>query len=150
MGGAFAGLAIGLQAEAQAFQQAPDQLMADRVAALGEFSGKMALALADPQQRRLRVAAQRRLDQRQQCVRQPWIFRRRGFTAASRATHPSGHRVVTVAQLGQAAGDRATRHPGRLRRCRDPSISRRRLPRPRLIADDRARRGRGPRRESAP
>ena len=61
---ALAGLAVGLQAEAQAAQQPADQLLAGGEAPLGQRAGKMALALADPQQGRFRIAADRRLHQR--------------------------------------------------------------------------------------
>ena len=61
--GAFARLAVGLQAEAEAsIQQGPaDQLLTGDEASLGQRRGEMALAQADPPQRSLRVTADRRL-----------------------------------------------------------------------------------------
>jgi hypothetical protein len=58
---ALAGLAVRLQAEAQTAQQPSDQLLAGGEAALRQCCGKMTLALADPQQRRLGIATDRRL-----------------------------------------------------------------------------------------
>jgi len=56
---AFAGLAVRLQAEPQPAQQPSDQRLARGEPALGQRTGEMALALADPQQRRFGIAADR-------------------------------------------------------------------------------------------
>jgi hypothetical protein len=61
---ALAGLAVRLQAEAQATQQAADQLLADAETLLGQRRREMTLALAHPQQGRFGIAADRRLDER--------------------------------------------------------------------------------------
>jgi len=61
--GPFARLAVGLKREAEMPQQPADQLMADHEAALGQRAGEMTLALADPQQRRLRITPNGRLDE---------------------------------------------------------------------------------------
>ena len=60
----FPGFAIGLAAVAQLTQQQAHQLLANLEAAAEEGSGDLALAAADPAQRRLRIAADRVLDQR--------------------------------------------------------------------------------------
>ena len=62
MAGPFARLAVGLKCEAETPQQPADQLMANHKTALGQRAGEMTLALTDPQQRRLRIAPNGRLD----------------------------------------------------------------------------------------
>ena len=57
---ALAGLAVRLQAETQPAQQPSDQCLARGESALRQRAGKMALALADPQQRRFGIAAKSR------------------------------------------------------------------------------------------
>src|SRR3954463_11680832 len=54
---ALAGLAVGLQAEAEPAQQSTDQRLAGGEAALGQRASEVALALADPQQGGLGIAA---------------------------------------------------------------------------------------------
>jgi hypothetical protein len=89
----------------------------DRVAVLGEFDGEMALALADPQQRRSRVAAQRRLDQREQGAQQPRILLRRGLAAAAGAArHLEWHMRQALTPIlfdehGRAAAEAQRRSP---------------------------------------
>ncbi len=58
-----AGLAVGLTAIVQLAQQHADQLLARLEALLAQHRGDVALAPADPAQRRLRIAADRALDQ---------------------------------------------------------------------------------------
>src|SRR5205823_2941466 len=55
--GSFAGLGVGLQAEAEVLQQAADQVGAGPVAPLGQRGGEMALAAAHPKQIGLWIAA---------------------------------------------------------------------------------------------
>src|SRR6202040_4036987 len=98
---ALAGLLVRLQAEAQAAQQPPDQLLAGGKAALGQRAGKMALALADPQQRRLRIATDRRLHQLGERLQQPRFGL--GFRLAPATCSPDaiGGRVLSI-QIGRA------------------------------------------------
>ena len=62
----FPGFAIGLAAVAQLTQQQAHQLLANLEAGAEEGSGDLALAAADPAQRRLRIAADRVLNRRLQ------------------------------------------------------------------------------------
>jgi hypothetical protein len=83
MAGAFARLCIGLQAEAQAFQQSANQLLACAEAQLSQRRGQMALALAHPQQSRLRIAANRGLHQIIQGVQKTRLYLGRRLAAAT-------------------------------------------------------------------
>ena len=124
--GPLAGLGVGLQAEAQALQQPADQLVADREAALGQRPGEMALAPAHPQQRRLRIAADRRLRPARSA---PPAGRAADSiaglaAAAARRTRPP-RRSLAAAQVGQAAADRAAGNAGGLRYRLHPATARR-------------------------
>ena len=86
----------------------------------------MPLAAAHPQQRRLRVAANRRRDQLRQRLQQAGLLDHGGLAAAAAApdppARPGRRRAVEVAQ---AAPDRAARNPGRLADRRDAATARR-------------------------
>ena len=64
----FAGLGVGLQAEAQILQQAADEVGTDLIALCGEAGGEVSLASADPQQGTLWVATDGGHDQVQQSL----------------------------------------------------------------------------------
>src|SRR5260370_28259241 len=113
-----AGLAVRLQAEAQAAQQPPDQLLAGGKAALGQRAGEMALALADPQARRLRIATDRRLHQLAERLPQP-RFGLGFWLAPAPCTPPAiGRRVLSIAQFRHSPPNRAARNPGHRCTCR--------------------------------
>ena len=110
----FARLAVGLQTEAQAVQQATHQLLAGGEAQLRQRRRQMALALADPQQRGLGIAADRRLRQLTQGCQEPRLGLNRRLAATSRPTHPIAQPNGTRPQVRETATDRArwrSRHP---------------------------------------
>src|SRR5436305_9412735 len=95
---ALAGLAIGLQAETEAPQQPPNQLLAGGETALGQRAGQVPLTPAHPQQGRLRVAANSRLHQFAQRLQQPRFGFGLWLTAATRAANTAGDLILSVAQ----------------------------------------------------
>ena len=122
--GAFAGLAVGLQAEAQTTQQPAHQLLAGAEALRSQRCSQMALALADPQQGRLRIAADRRLHQPVQSIQKSRLGLGRRLAAAARPTHPTLELPRTGPQIAQAAANRAARNPGCLPNRRDAAPAR--------------------------
>jgi hypothetical protein len=123
--GTLARLGMGLQAEAQAAEQAADQLLAGGEALLGERRRQMALAFADPQQGSFGIAADRRLHQVIQGVQNPWLRLDRRLAAAAHATHASAEVFNSRPQIGQAAINRAARNPGCPRYPDHPAATRR-------------------------
>jgi hypothetical protein len=109
----FAGLAIALQAIAKPGQQFPDHRAADLMAHVAQALRNLAQALAGPQQRRLRIAACLRLDQRPQIIDQFGIGFGERLAAAAMPTHAAAVRRVTRRHLVQTAADRAASDPGR-------------------------------------
>jgi hypothetical protein len=84
---ALARLAVGLQAEAQAVQQAAYQLLTGGEAQRRQSGRQMALALADPQQGSLGIAADRRLHQLAQGGQKPRLRFDCRLAATSRPAH---------------------------------------------------------------
>ena len=115
MVGAFARLGIGLQAEAQALQQAADQFLAGGESPLRQRRGQMALALAHPPQGGLGIAADRRFDQLVQGIQNPRLCLGRRLAAAARSANPRAEHHRARTQVCQAAINRAARNPGRPR-----------------------------------
>ena len=113
MAGPLARLAVGLKRETETPQQPADQLMAGRKAALGQRAGEMPLAPADPQQRRLRIAANGRLDKLGKRFEQSGLPVNRCLAAAPGPADPPAEMVLAAAKLDQSATDRAARHRGR-------------------------------------
>jgi hypothetical protein len=107
------GLAVGLAAVAELAQQPAHQLLADLEAALAQRSSDLALAAADPAQRRLRIAADRVLDQRLERRRQAWLQHHRPLASPSRPTDPLPDRIGSALQFHDRPPDRAARHAGR-------------------------------------
>ena len=143
--GPFARLAVGLKREAEMPQQPPDQLMAGHKAAREERGGEMPLARARPQQRRLRIAPNGRLDKLGQRFKQSRLpFDRRCATAAGPANAPA-EMILAAAKLGQPAADGAAGHRGRLAYRRDAAttgclrLARRNQPPPALVKERRDR-----------
>ena len=122
--GAFARLAIGLQAELLRLQQLADNGVADLVAELVEFGRQPAQALAGPTQRRRGIPACIWLDKCVQIVEQLRIGFGQRFAPASRTTNAARRERIQRFNVFQAASDRArgdarhTRHRG------DAAISR--------------------------
>src|SRR5580700_3713409 len=92
--GTFAGLAVGLQAEVETFQQPANQLLTGDEAPLGQRRGEMALAQADPPQRSLGVTADRRLHQFIQSFQDPGLDLDRGLLSAPLRRTRSLHRTA--------------------------------------------------------
>ena len=120
---AFARLAVGLQAEAQAAQQAADQLLAGGEAPLRQRRRQTTLALADPQQGSLGIATDRRLHQLVQGFQQPRLGLDRRLAATSRPTYPIAQLLGARSQIGQATTDRAACNTGRPRHRCHPATS---------------------------
>jgi len=112
MAGAFPGLAVGLQAEAELRQQPAHQLVADPESLLVQGLRQMTLALAHPQQRGLGIAPDRRDHQLLQRRHQARL--RLGRRLASRSRPPDTPRrlVPPRLQLGQPTPDRAAGNAG--------------------------------------
>src|SRR5215207_3118994 len=119
----FPGFAIGLAAVAQLTQQQAHQLLADPEAAAEEGSGDLALAAADPAQRRLGIAADRVLDQRFQRRRQVRLQHHRTLAPTTGAANPRADWIDAALQLHDRPPDRAARQPGRSRRRAYPAIA---------------------------
>jgi hypothetical protein len=105
---AFATLAVGLKAVAERPEQLADLLAADRVPLLLERLGQLPRAPARPTQRRLRIAARRRLDQSFKFLKQLRVlFRQRLAPAAFGANAPLRQWFPTLKprQFLQAATD---------------------------------------------
>src|ERR1700730_13780178 len=100
--GAFARLAVGLQAEVEAPQQAADQLLTGDEAPLGQRYGEMALAQADPPQRSLRVTADRRLHQFLQSFQDPRLRLDRGLLS----TPPAANQLAAPPRARRSAKPR--------------------------------------------
>ena len=100
--------------------------MIDAIAPDGQLPGQMSLAAAYPQQRRLRVAANRRRDQLGQRFQQAGLLDHRSLAAAAAAPDPAarpGRRRAV--EVPQAAADRAARDPSHLADRRDAATARR-------------------------
>src|SRR5215208_6829287 len=122
---ALAGLAVGLQAEAEPAQQSADQLLAGGEAALGQRASEVALALADPQQGGLGIATDSRLHQLAQSLQQAGLRLHRRLASTARAADAAAEVVPREAQFGQAAADGAPRDTGRRSHCRHAAAARR-------------------------
>ena len=130
MAGPFARLAVGLKREAETPQQPAHQLMADHKAALGQRAGEMTLALTDPQQRRLRIAPNGRLDKFGERFKQAGLPLDRRLATAAGPADPAAEMVLAAAPFGQPATDGASSHRGRLAyRLHPTTTSRQRLAR---------------------
>src|SRR5216684_2738092 len=125
MAGPFARLAVGLKREAETPQQPAHQLMADHKAALGQRAGEMTLALAEPQQRRLRIAPNGRLDKFGERFKQAGLPLDRRLATAAGPADPAAEMVLAAAPFGQPATDGASSHRGRLAYRLHPTTTRR-------------------------
>ena len=115
---AFARLVIGLQAEAQALQQAANQLLTRDEALLGQRRRQMALALADPQQDSLGITPDRRLHEVVQGLEKTRLRLGRLLAPAAPPANPRATQHHARPQVFQAATNGAARNPGHLRnRC---------------------------------
>ena len=121
----FARLGIGLQAEAHVLEQASDDRVVDMKASDGQLACQMSLTPADPQQRRLWVAANSRRDQIGQSLEQAGLLDHRRLAATTTAPHPTTRQRLRIAvDIPQPAADRAARKPGRKRHRRYAAASR--------------------------
>src|SRR6185295_11566237 len=120
---ALAGLAVGLTAVVQRAQQQADQLLAHREALLVQRRDDVALAAADPAQRRLRIAADRALDQLFERRQQVRLKFDRALAATAWSPNTLAQFNATSLQLGDPAIDRAARNPRRRKNCRHPATA---------------------------
>jgi hypothetical protein len=125
MAGPLAGLAVGLTAVLQGAQQPADQFLADFEALAAQGLGDVPLAAADPAQRRFRVAADRILDQGLQRREQPRLSFDGALAPAARTSDGATQVIAPGLQVGHAAIDRASGHPGRRRRSRHTAVAQR-------------------------
>jgi len=121
--GTFACLAVGLQAEVEALEQAADQLLAGDETPLGQRGGKTLLALAHPPQWSLGIAANRRFHQFAQSFQKPRLLLGRRLLPAALPTNPVADPHRSGAEVGQAPTDRAARNPGRPRHRCYPAVT---------------------------
>ncbi len=117
----FARLAGRLQAVIQLGQQITDGPLAHRMTLRHQFLGQARRTLTGPAQRRPRITARRRVDQRIQGAQKRRIFRRQFLAPTSLGPNtapPRGHRLPTRwrhRQLAQTGIDRRTRQTHRTR-----------------------------------
>jgi hypothetical protein len=124
---AFEALAIRLQTVAQPLEQPRHHLHARGVPVVRERGHEVALAPRGPQQRRLRIAARRRLDERLQIGEQRRVFLRRQLPSAARPTTAGGRQsrrgpALDRAHLGDPAPDDARGHARRAGCRRDAAV----------------------------
>jgi hypothetical protein len=128
---AFAGLAVGLQAEFLRVQQLAHHRAADPVAPGDQGGRRLRQALAGPAQRRHRVAPLARLrssapsglDQGQQIAKPRRILRHQQLAPAAETANPVGGLRVGRSQPLQATADRACRNARRRRHRSDAAVS---------------------------
>jgi hypothetical protein len=118
-------LRVGLTAIVQLAQQQADQLLAHLEALLAQRHGDVALAAADPAQRRLRIATDGALDQLFERRQQARLTFDRALATTAAPPHTLTQRVAASPQLGNAAIDRAARDPRRRRNRRHPATAQR-------------------------
>src|SRR6478672_7282846 len=119
---AFARLAIGLKAVAHIIEQLADQRAADLMTLRLKLLRQPAHALARPEQRRLRIAARGRLNQRAEIRKQRRILRNMPLAPTTAA--PNAIQFARPRQFSQATPNRARSNPRRHRHRRDPAIAR--------------------------
>jgi hypothetical protein len=123
MADALRGLAISLQAEPAILEEFAHQRMADLVTLGLKRRREPAQALARPAQRRLRIAARRRLDQSLQIRNQRDILRHCRLTSTAQTANTPRQQILAAGQFLQPAADRARRHTGCRRHRSDPAIA---------------------------
>src|SRR5436190_449258 len=116
------GLAVALQTVTRLIEQVGDQGAADLVTLRLQCLRQAAHAFAGPPQRRFRITACRRLDQRFEIGKQARVLQNCRLASRSRSPNPLGRLVLR--QFLEAPPDRARRNPSRQRDCRDPAITR--------------------------
>lgn len=120
----FNGLGVALQAEALLAQQDGDRVRRDPVALPGQIFGQLPGRLHRPSQRRHRIPAHVRLDQRQQRGPQPRIQVHRPLATPAHPADPPQRRLPGL-QFSYPARDGALTHPGRTGDKPDPAVSQR-------------------------
>jgi len=122
-------LGIGLQAETGRPQQPPRRRSRDRVPLPGQLGGQVPQRLGRPPQRRLRVTALIRLDQRQQRRDQPGVQLLSVLAAPALASGTAiRERILALLQLEDTLADSALAHTGRLSDGPDPAMPRQPCP----------------------
>src|SRR5262249_11408948 len=107
---AFAGLGVGLQAEAEFLEQPTDPIGAGPIVHPGRGRGQMPAAAARPQQRRLRIASGGRGDELLERLEQAGLLDRCRLAAAALPPDPAGRHIGgSVLEFVEAAIDRAAR-----------------------------------------
>ena len=116
-------LAIGLATVMQLTQQIGDHALARLETLRRQRLYQVALAAADPSQRRAGIAANRILDQLLKRCRQPRLVRHRTLAAGTSPTHTAAQVVATRSKLPNATVDAAARQTGRRRGRRYAAIT---------------------------
>ena len=104
-------------------QQPADQLLSRSEALLGQRRRQVALAPADPSQRRLGITADRGLHQIVQRLQKTRLRVGRRLAATSRSAHPLAELSGADLQVGQATADCAAGNPRRTEHRLDPAAS---------------------------
>ncbi len=115
-------LAIGLQTELLLVQQLAEQSAANPVALGDQRLRQLRQALHRPAQRRHRIAARIRLDQRQQIGNQRGILRHPLLAATTGTADPTQVKHLGIGQFLQPPANRAGRHAGGARYRRNATI----------------------------
>jgi len=97
--------------------------LAHREALLAQRRDDVALAAANPAQRRLRIATDRALDQLFECGQQIRLKFDRALAATASSPDTRAQFIATSLQLGDTAIDRAARNPLRRKNCRHPATA---------------------------
>jgi len=122
---ALAGLAVGLTAEAQLAQHLADELLAHLKTLDSQRRSNIPLAPAYPAQRRLRIAANRTLNETLERRQQARLTLNCTLASATGPSKALAEIITTGLQLGDAAIDRASRNPRRCRHGRDAAVAQR-------------------------
>lgn len=108
------GFLVGLKAEPQVPEQAADQFLTGRIAAISQRPDEVALTLAHPEQRRFGIATDRRLHKVTKRLHEARLCLGLWLATAAGTTDAADQRAMCVPQIREAAPDRATRNAGGL------------------------------------
>ena len=108
------GFLVGLKAEPQVSEQAADQFLTGRIAAIRQRPDEVALTLAHPEQRRFGIATDRRLHKVTKRLHEARLCLGLWLATAAGTTDAADQRAMCIPQIREAAPDRATRNAGGL------------------------------------
>ena len=120
---AFLGLAIALQTVVLLVEELGYFDIADRMMVLGQLCGQSSRALADPPQRRFRIATCSGLNQALQCCQQSRIGYRDLLSSSTRADEYAPPKGFPVLDFSNASGDRFPGQPASTANHRNATIT---------------------------